>query len=114
VTFYLGSSTDNAIVSKIAERVKGKKVIVTLDSDHSMNHVLEEMKMYAPMVNHGSYLVVEDTHMDGVPTQPNFGPGPMAAVRKYLADGGSKDFEQDLTREAYVMTFQPGGWLKRK
>jgi cephalosporin hydroxylase len=114
VTFYLGSSTDNAIVSKIAERVKGKKVIVTLDSDHSMNHVLEEMKMYAPMVNHGSYLVVEDTHMDGVPTQPNFGPGPMAAVRKFLADGGSKDFEQDLTREAYVMTFQPGGWLKRK
>jgi cephalosporin hydroxylase len=114
VTFYLGSSTDNAIVSQIAARVKGKKVIVTLDSDHSMNHVLEEMKMYAPLVNHGSYLVVEDTHMDGVPTQPDFGPGPMAAVRKYLADGGSKDFEQDLTREAYVMTFQPGGWLKRK
>ena len=114
VTFYLGSSTDPAIVSQIAERVKGKKVIVTLDSDHTMNHVLEEMKMYAPLVNRGSYLIVEDTHMDGVPTAPDFGPGPLAAVRKYLADGGSKEFEQDLTREAYVMTFQPGGWLKRK
>ncbi len=114
VTFYLGSSTDPAIVSQIAQMVKGKKVIVTLDSDHTMNHVLQEMKLYAPMVNRGSYLVVEDTHMDGVPTAPEFGPGPLAAVRKFLADGGSKNFEQDLTREAYVMTFNPGGWLRRK
>jgi cephalosporin hydroxylase len=114
VTFYLGSSTDPSIVSQIAQKVKGKKVIVTLDSDHTMNHVLQELKMYAPLVNRGSYLVVEDTHMDGVPTAPDFGPGPLAAVRKFLADGGSKDFEQDLTREAYVMTFNPGGWLRRK
>jgi cephalosporin hydroxylase len=114
VTFYLGSSTDPAIVAKIAQTVKGKKVIVTLDSDHTMKHVLEELKLYAPMVSRGSYLVVEDTHMDGVPTAPGFGPGPLAATRKFLADGGSKDFEQDLTREAYVMTFNPGGWLRRK
>jgi cephalosporin hydroxylase len=114
VTFYLGSSTDPAIVAKMAERVKGKKVIVTLDSDHTKKHVLEELKMYSPMVNKGSYLVVEDTHLDGVPTAPDFGPGPLAAVQQFLADGGSKDFEQDLTREAYVMTFNPGGWLRRK
>lgn len=94
--------------------VKGKKVIVTLDSDHTMNHVLQEMKFYTPMVNRGSYLVVEHTHMDGVTTAPEFGTGPLAAVRKVLADGGSKNFEQDLTSEAYVMTFNPGGWLRRK
>lgn len=114
VTFFLGSSTDPAIVSQIAQRVKGKKVIITLDSDHTMNHVLEELKMYSPMVSQGSYLVVEDTHLDGVPTAPDFGPGPLAAVQKFLAEGGSKDFQQDLTREAYVMTFNPGGWLRRK
>jgi cephalosporin hydroxylase len=114
VTFYLGSSTDPAIVAQIAQKVKGKKVIVTLDSDHTMNHVLQELKMYAPLVNKGSYLIVEDTHMDGVPTAPGFGPGPLAAVRKFLADGGSKDFQPDPTREAYVMTFNPGGWLRRK
>ena len=114
VTVYKGSSTDPAIVQQIAAQVKGKKTIVTLDSDHSMNHVLEELKMYAPMVSRGSYLIVEDTHMDGVPTYPSLGPGPMAAVRKFLADGGSKEFKQDLGREAFIMTFQPGGWLRKK
>ncbi len=114
VTFLKGSSTDPAIVSQIAQRVKGHKTMVTLDSDHSMGHVLEELKMYSPLVTKGSYLVVEDTHLDGVPTAPSFGPGPMAATRKFLAEGGSKDFEPDLTREAFVMTFNPGGWLRRK
>jgi hypothetical protein len=38
----------------------------------------------------------------------------MAAVRRFLAEGGSKDFEQDFTREAMVMTSYPGGWLRRK
>jgi hypothetical protein len=38
----------------------------------------------------------------------------MAAVRQFLESGGSKSFEQDLAREAYIMTFNPGGWLRRK
>lgn len=114
VTFFHGSSTDPDIVAKISAIAKGKKVLVTLDSDHRMAHVIKEMEAYAPLVNTGSYLVVEDTHMDGVPTAPDFGPGPLAAVRKFLDDGGSAQFEPDLTREAFIMTFNPGGWLKRK
>lgn len=114
VHFYLGSSTDAAIVSQIANLTRGHKTLVTLDSDHTMKHVLQEIQAYAPMVTRGSYLVVEDTHMDGVPTEPEFGPGPMAAVKQFLESGGSNDFEPDLTREALVMTFNPGGWLRRK
>jgi cephalosporin hydroxylase len=114
VTFFKGSSTAPEIVADIAQRVKGRKVLVTLDSDHSASHVLAEMKAYGPMVSRGSYLVVEDTHMDGVPTAPDFGPGPMTAVLEFLKEGGSKDFTQDLSREAFIMTFNPGGWLKRK
>src|SRR5260370_28533178 len=114
VTFYKGSSTDPAIVQQIAAHVKGKKTIVTLDSDHSMKHVLEELKMNAPMVTKGSYLIVEDSHMDGVPTSPGIGPGPMAAVRTFLAQGGSKEFTPDVGREAVIMTFQPGVWLRKK
>ena len=114
VNFFLGSSTDPAIVARIAGLAKGKKVLVTLDSDHSMGHVINELHAYAPMVSRGSYLVVEDTHMDGVPTAPDFGPGPMAAVRKFLEEDAGKEFTQDLTREAYIMTFNPGGWLVRK
>jgi cephalosporin hydroxylase len=114
VTFLQGSSIDPDIVAKVKQMAKGKKTLVTLDSDHAMVHVLEELRAYSPLVSRGSYLVVEDTHLDGVPTAPEFGPGPMAATRRFLEEGGSTMFEQDVTREAYIMTFNPGGWLKRK
>jgi cephalosporin hydroxylase len=114
VEFFHGSSTDPAIVAEIAQRVKNWRTVVTLDSDHSMQHVLQELRMYSPMVTPGSYLVVQDTHLDGVPTHPEQGAGPTAAVRRFLAEGGSKEFEQDFSREALVMTFHPGGWLRRK
>ena len=114
MTFLKGSSISPEIVSDIAGRVKGRKVLVTLDSDHTAAHVLSEMRAYAPMVTSGSYLVVEDTHMDGVPTAPDFGPGPLTAVLQFLKEGGSHDFEQDFSREAFIMTFNPGGWLRRE
>lgn len=112
VEFSLGSSTDPAIVAKFAARVKNSRVIVNLDSDHSMHHVLNELRAYAPMVSPGSYLAVEDTHLDGVPTHPEQGPGPMAAVLQFLAE--NHEFEQDFSREAMVMTSYPGGFLRRK
>lgn len=114
VEFLLGSSTDPAIVARIAERVKGKRVIVALDSDHQMLHVLKELRAYAPMVSSGSYLVVEDTHMDGVPTYPHFGLGPFAAVVRFMEEGGSREFTVDESREPFIMTFNPGGWLRKK
>jgi cephalosporin hydroxylase len=114
VDFYHGSSTDPAIVARIAAKAQGRKVLVTLDSDHSMKRVLEELPMYAPLVSRGSYLIVEDTHLDGVPTHPEQGAGPMAAVRQFLSENAGRDFTQDLSREAMLMTFNPGGWLRRK
>ncbi|MDP2999402.1 MAG: CmcI family methyltransferase [Bryobacterales bacterium] len=114
VTFYQGSSVDPAIVAKIAGQVRNAKTLVTLDSDHSARHVLNELKSYAPMVSPGSYLIVEDTHIDAVPTHPEQGPGPMAAVEQFLKTDLGKQFERDDSREAMVMTFNPGGWLRRK
>ena len=73
VEFFLGSSTDPEIVRQIRERVRGKKVLVTLDSAHTRKHVLDELRLYGPMVSPGSYLVVEDTHFDAVPTHPERG-----------------------------------------
>lgn len=114
VDFFHGSSTDPKIVAKIAQRVRNRRVIVNLDSDHSMRHVLEELRLYAPLVSAGSYIAVEDTHLDGIPTHPDQGPGPMAAVRQFLSEVAGREFEQDFTREALVMTSYPGGWLRRK
>ena len=114
VQFFHSSSTEPQLVQRLAEMVKGKKVVITLDSDHSMNHVLAELRLYAPLVSPGSYLVVEDTHIDGIPTFPHLSPGPSAAVNRFLEEEAGQQFERDLTREAMVMTFNPGGWLRRK
>jgi cephalosporin hydroxylase len=114
VEFFLASSTDPKLVAKFAQRVRNQRVIVNLDSDHSMPHVLQELRMYGPLVSPGSYIAVEDTHLDGVPTHPEEGPGPMAAVVRFLAEDAGKNFEQDFSREAMVMTSYPGGFLRRK
>jgi len=114
VEFIHGSSTDPDVVRRIRERVNGKKVVVVLDSDHTRDHVLHELLCYSPMVGRGSYLVAEDTNIDGVPVLPEYGPGPMAAVSDFLQREEGTHFSQDVSREALVLTFNPGGWLKRR
>jgi cephalosporin hydroxylase len=116
VQFFHGSSTDPRIVEEIARLTRGTRTVVTLDSDHSMKHVLAELRLYGFMVSPGSYIIVEDTHMDGSRTHgfsPDT-PGPLAAVEQFLHEDAGKEFEQDLTREPFIMTWNPGGWLKRK
>ena len=106
-----GSSTDPALVARIAERVKGKKVMVLLDSDHRRDHVLAELRLYGPLVSEGSYVVVQDTNLNGNPVVPTYGPGPREAVEAFLAE--SPDFQVDRTREKFLVSFFPGGYLKR-
>jgi cephalosporin hydroxylase len=112
VEFILGSSTDPKVVEQIRRACHGKRVLVVLDSMHEKDHVLKELEFYAPFVSPGSYIVVEDTNSDGVPIFPG-SVGPTAAVLAFLATPEGKNFEQDVSREAMVLTFNPGGWLKR-
>jgi len=82
IEFVKGGSTDPKFVAELAKRVKGHKVLVILDSDHSKNHVLNELQAYAPLVNVGSYLIVQDTHVNGHPVLQEFGPGPHGGGRR--------------------------------
>jgi cephalosporin hydroxylase len=111
IEFIKSSSTDPKIVAKLGGRVKGKKVLVILDSDHRKNHVFNELKAYAPLVNVGSYLIVQDSNINGHPVLKDFGPGPMEAIEEFLAT--NKDFESDLSRERLLFTMHPKGYLKR-
>ena len=72
---------------------------------------LAELRAYAPMVTPGSYLVVEDTNINGHPVYEAFGPGPMEAVQDFLKE--RDDFEVDHSREKFLFTFNPGGWLRK-
>ncbi len=111
ITFLLGSSTDPKIVSEIVEQVKGKKAVVILDSAHEKDHVLKEMESYGPVVNPGSYLIVQDSDINGHPVFPKAGPGPMEAIEAFLAS--NHNFQPDADRERLLFTTNPRGYLKR-
>lgn len=113
ITYLQGSSTDPGIVVRVARRARtAKRVMVVLDSNHSRDHVLRELEAYGPLVTPGCYLVVEDTNVNGNPVLPDHGPGPMEAVEEFLAT--TDDFEVDRSRENRLLTFNPGGYLKRR
>jgi cephalosporin hydroxylase len=114
ITYVSGlSSTAPEAVSKVKSTIKpGESVMVILDSDHSRKHVLDELRIYAPMVTSGQYLIVEDTNVNGHPALAAFGPGPMEALDAYLMEDGN--FEIDAGREKFFMTFNPRGYLKRR
>jgi cephalosporin hydroxylase len=113
ITYLTGSSTDPAIVASVRSHIRpGDRVMVALDSDHSQVHVRAELETYALMVSSGCYLVVEDTNVNGHPVYPLHGPGPWEAVAEWLP--GHPEFEVDQRRERLMLTFNPGGYLKRK
>lgn len=104
ITCLGGSSTDDKVATWINDYVAANPgpVMVTLDSDHSEVHVIEEMILYGDLVTPGSYMVVEDTNTDG----------PRIALNKYLLRA-DHSFEQDPECERHLLTFNPGGWLRK-
>jgi len=126
-----GSSVAPGIVDRVREVAAGyRRVLVALDSNHTHQHVLEELEAYAPLTTIGSYCVVFDTIVDDMPKDmfPDrpWGPGnnPKTAVREYLrrleaegrkgADGSPLHFEVDLPRQdKLALTVAPEGYLQR-
>jgi cephalosporin hydroxylase len=110
--FLRASSTAPETIDAVKSRIEpGGRVMVVLDSDHSRDHVLAELRAYAPLVTRGSYMIVEDTNVNGNPVLPDWGPGPMEAVREFLAE--RDDFVVDRAREDLLLTAGPSGFLRR-
>ena len=85
--------------------------MVTLDSNHEKEHVLNELRIYSELVSVGSYLVVEDTHLNGNSVRIVGDGDPKAAVEEFLKE--RDDFVADKSREKFLLTWNRGGWLKR-
>jgi len=111
VDFIVGSSTAPGVVADVRRRVGSGSVMVLLDSDHHAPHVLAEMRAFAPLVSVGSYMIVQDTDINGHPVLPDFGPGPMEAVLEFLREDDR--FQVDHTQERLMFTMHPSGYLKR-
>jgi cephalosporin hydroxylase len=113
IDYLIGSSVDQKTVADVARRIPpGGTVMVSLDALHTRDHVLQELKLYAPLVTRGSYLVVDDTDFNGHPILPKFGPGPWEAVEEFLRSHA--EFQPDRAREKFKLTWNPRGYLRRR
>ncbi len=126
-----GSSTDEKVIEQVRTAAKSaKRVLVSLDSNHTHDHVLAELRAYAPMASKGSYCLVFDTVVEDMPDSlfPDrpWGKGnnPKTAVHQYLKeisahpqigiDGTPLSYAIDTEREdKLVLTVAPDGFLKR-
>ena len=108
---YLGgrSSTDPEVVAEVRGRAREKRTLVVLDSDHSQAHVEAELAAYADLVPVGCYLIVEDSNIGQI--RKDLLPGPLEAIDVFLA--GTDAFEIDRSREKFLITFNPSGYLRR-
>lgn len=112
INYLVGDSTSPEILQQVRSAATGAaRVMVILDSDHHAAHVARELRAYREFVSPGSYLVVEDTNVNGHPVMPEHGPGPYEAVEEFLRE--DSDFEVDKSREKFLMTYFPNGFLKR-
>lgn len=110
ITLIEGSSSDPEIAERVREAADGKRTMVNLDSDHSAAHVREELDLYAPLVSPDCYLIVEDTAI-GRPLGEEMLPGPAEALEDWLEQ--ERPFEIDRSREKFLLTGSPGGYLRR-
>lgn len=114
-----GSSIAPDIVARVREVASGyERILVCLDSNHTYEHVLAELKAYASLTSKGSYCVVFDTIVEEIPadifTDRPWGPGnnPKTAVNEFLKE--NKKFVIDKSMEnKLLITVAPGGYLKR-
>ncbi len=119
ISSIVGLSTDKNIIERIGNETRKilseqpGNVIVMLDSDHSKENVLNEMEAYGPLVNNGSYMIVEDTNINGHPSFISHGPGPWEAVEEFFKKKQDIKFEIDRSKERFMLTFNPKGFLKR-
>lgn len=105
VRFITGSSVSHETFVELTALIavhNCKRVMVILDSDHSEEHVTNELNMYCKFVTKGMALIVEDSS-NCLSVK--------AAIDKWLPD--HPEFTTDIGCEKYMLTFNRGGYLEK-
>lgn len=111
-----GSSTSSAVFNLVQSLAAKHRVMVSLDSDHSEEHVRREIELYAPLVSLGCYLVIEDGIFDLLPCGFDKGYNANAGVLKAIEATmlNRPDFARDFALEGmFPITGSPAGWWRR-
>lgn len=115
-----GSSVDPAIVAQVKALVDtGARVMVCLDSNHTQDHVMQELDAYAPLVTPGCFCVVFDTFIETLPQgfiqdRPwDVGNNPYTAIDAWLPKNPAFERLAEMS-DKLMITAMPGGFLRRK
>ncbi len=115
-----GSSVDSKVIDLVKDYSKNKKsIMVILDSNHTHEHVLEELKLYSKFVSKNNYLIVFDTSIEDMPADYDWGDrswgkgnNPKTAVNEFLKT--NKEFTNDNSIDGKLLiTVASGGYLKK-
>lgn len=115
-----GSSISKETIEQVAKIVSTKKrIMVCLDSNHTHEHVLEELKLYSPFVSKESYCIVFDTIVEDMPADYNWGGrpwgkgnNPKTAVWEFLKSHPEFEIDKSIQNKLLI-TVAPDGYLKR-
>ena len=114
-----GSSVDSGIIEQVKAFAKQyNTVLVSLDSNHTHDHVLAELEAYAELTSVGSYCVVFDTVIEDMPDEmfPDrpWAPGnnPKTAVKQYLKNNDMFVIDEAIPDKLQI-TVAPDGYLRR-
>jgi cephalosporin hydroxylase len=114
-----GSSVDAEIVEQVKDYARNfNRILICLDSNHTHEHVLEELKAYAELTSLNSYCVVFDTIVEDLPNNfypgRTWGPGnnPKTAVWEYLKSHPEFEIDKSIQNKLLI-TVAPDGYLKR-
>lgn len=118
ITMIEGSSIDKDITKQVRDFAKEKKnVLVVLDSNHTHEHVLKELKLYSSLVAKDSYLIVFDTIIEDMPknyfSDRPWGKGnnPKTAVWEFLKINDRFEVDKAIENKLLI-TVSPDGYLK--
>lgn len=109
ITFIEGDACQNfGEVEKLI--AADERVLIIEDSSHTYQNTLDVLNTYAVLLKPGDYFIVEDSICHhGLDLGPN--PGPYEAIETFLER--NRDFITDRSRESFLITWNPKGYLKR-
>ena len=118
ITWINGSSVEEATLNRVRAILNGsRQVMVLLDSSHTHEHVLKELRLYSPLVGKGYYLICGDTVIEDIPKQTHrprlWGPGnsPKTALDQFLAENDRFEVDRVLENKL-LLSCNPGGYLR--
>lgn len=114
------SSVNDATFRQVElEAKRHRRIMVVLDSNHTHDHVLRELKIYSQLVTAESYCVVFDTIIEYVPggtysDRPwNKGNNPATAIREFLSSSSEFEIDQEIDNKLLI-SVASGGFLRKK